>query len=582
MKYDFSGYATRNDLQCSDGRVIRRDAFKDNDGKTVPLVWQHMHDSPDNILGHAQLENRNDGVYAYCTFNSTPYGQQAKELVKHGDITSLSIYANQLRQHGNDVLHGAIREVSLVLAGANPGAMIDNIGFAHSDGSIDDLEDEAIVYTGLNFELYHADDAKEENKPDAKSDDEGADDDGETVEDVFNTLSEKQKNVVYAIIGSALEGKGGESSKTASTADDEEMAQSAMEGTDMKHNVFDNSADDTAQVLSHSEMAAIISDAKQIGSLKTAALQHGITDIDILFPEAKAVNQTPYLISREMAWVDSVLSAVHKSPFSRIKSTAANITADEARAKGYIKGNKKVEEVITALKRTTTPQTVYKLQKLDRDDIIDITDFDVVAFLKAEMRTMLNEELARAILIGDGRLASSNDKIKEDNIRPIWSDDETYAVHTLIDDSDMERNERASAFIDACIRARKNYKGSGSPVMYIGSDLLTDMRLLRNSIGERLFKTDQELADELRVSRIQEIELLDEQTRNVDGNTREYGAIIVNLTDYTMGADKGGEVSLFDDFDLDYNKYEYLIETRCSGALTRPMSALVIEFGAEA
>lgn len=641
-KYDFGGYATKNDLRCTDGRTIRHGAFKDCDGATVPLVWQHMHDSPDNVLGHATLENRDDGVYAYCTFNKSPYGVQAKELVKHGDISSLSIYANQLKQRGADVVHGMIREVSLVLSGANPGALIDNLSFSHSDGSYETFDDEALIYFSDPLSLSHIDDEEEkeyidedgnevEVEPLDEEDDmdeeeykkiEHADDsDEETIQDVFETLSEKQKNAVYAIIGAALENEGAEVSHAddsgeESVADGEEtiqevfdtlsekqktavyaiigaalenegeMAQSDIydeEGLVMKHNAFDTEYDETA-VLTHAEMDAIFADAKRMGSLKDAVLEHGITNIEALFPEAQAVNREPELISRPMEWVSKVLGAVHKSPFSKVKSTAANITAEQARAKGYVKGTQKVEEVITALNRVVDATTIYKLQKLDRDDIIDITDFDVVSFLKSEMRVMLEEEIARAILVGDGRTPTAPDKIKEDKIIPVWSDEETYTTHQVIDSS-LTGSAKAKAFIEAAIRARKYYKGSGQPTLYVGTDLLTEMRLIRDDMGHRLYKNDQELADEMRVSAIVEIELLDGLVRETKatepqpGVIREFGGLIVNLSDYNAGSNKGGEVTMFDDFDLDFNKYEYLIETRMSGALTKPMSALALEFG---
>ena len=603
-KFDFSGYVTKNDLRCSDGRVIRHGAFKDCDGMKVPLVWQHQHNSPENVLGHVMLENRDDGVYGYATCNDTPNGEQAKALVQHGDIASFSIYANKLKQQGSDVVHGVIREVSLVLSGANPGAKIDNLAFAHGDGSYETVEDEAIIYT--DSALFHADDSV----------DDGGDD--ETVEDVFNTLSEKQKNVVYAIIGAALEGQGGEggSVQHADTEEDNpdetvedvfntlsekqknvvyaiigaalegqggEAAHYDYEGDFMKYNVFDAASNEDT-VLTHSDMENIIGIAKRNGSLKEAALDylndddealaHGITDIDILFPEAQMLGgEKPGFVQRRMEWVGQVMGAVHKSPFARVKSNAANITMEEARARGYIKGNQKLEEQFTLLKRTTDPQTIYKLQKLDRDDIIDITDFDVVAWMKGEMRMMLDEEIARAILFGDGRSAASNDKISEDHIRPVWTDDEVYAEHTVLASSTSTTD-----VIDAIIRAKKGYKGSGRPVMYIGTDLLTEMRLLKDGDGYRRYKNDQELADDLRVSKIVEVELMDGMTRTVNGVTRTLGCIIVNLADYNVGANKGGEVTLFDDFDLNFNKYEYLIETRCSGALYQPKSALVIEF----
>lgn len=593
MKYDFSGYATKNDLRCSDGRIIRSGAFKDCDGAQVPLVWQHMHDSPDNILGHAMLENRDDGVYAYGTFNDTPAGQQAKELVAHGDINALSIYANRLKQIGSDVTHGMIREVSLVLSGANPGALIDNLAISHSDGDFETIEDEAIIYTGEYIVHADSDEAEESDSDEetiedvfntlsdkqkqavyaivgaaleeqeaahADTDDEPEDSGDETIEEVFNTLTDKQKQAVYAIVGAALEEQG------------EEVSHSDEEGVVMSHNVFENQNE---EVLTHADTEAIFADAKRLGSLKDAVLAHGITNIQAFFPEDQMANNQPGLISRDMEWVSVVLNGVHKSPFSKVKSAAANITADEARAKGYIKGHQKVEEQIAALKRSVSPTTIYKLQKLDRDDIVDITDFDVVAWIKQEMRTMLNEEVARAILVGDGRSAASNDKIDETKIIPIWADDDVYAVHVRLN----KTATYAQDFIDTCIRARRQYKGSGSPTLFIGPSLLTDLRLIRDQIGHRLYRNDQELADELRVSKIVEVEILDNLTRtDKTGANYDFGGIIVNLNDYNVGATKGGEVNMFDDFDLDYNKYEYLIETRMSGALTQPKSALVIEF----
>lgn len=597
-KYDFGGYVTRNDLRCADGRVIRHGAFEGCDGKRVPLVWAHQHDDPADVLGHALLENRDDGVYGYCTFNDTEKGRTSKELVRHGDVTSLSIYANQLRQQGSDVIHGVIREVSLVLAGANPGAIIDNLAFSHGDGSYDTIEDEAII--SMHLELEHAglDDEKEDEeepkkKPadnedeeegkepekseeDAESDEEEDEDvkkddlkhseeggSEKTVEEVFNTLTDEQKQAVYAIVGSIVGDEG--------AGEDDQEGQE-----DMKHNIFD--AEGEAMYLSHSDMEAIFADAKRNGSLKEAVLEHGITDIEVLFPEAQMVGgTTPGFIQRRMEWVGKVMAAVHKSPFARTKSNAANITMEEARARGYIKGNKKVEEQFSVMKRTTDPTTVYKLQKLDRDDIIDITDFDVVAWMKGEMRMMLDEELARAYLVGDGRSVASSDKINELNIRPIWTDDEVFAVHTV-----MARNTPVTDIIDGIIKAKKEYKGSGQPTMYIGTDLLTEMRLLKDGDGYRRYKSDEDLAHDLRVKEIVEIELFDDLSRTVNGKTRDLGCIIANLADYNVGTNKGGQVNLFDDFDLDYNKYEYLIETRCSGALYVPKSALVIEFADQA
>lgn len=587
-KFDFGGYATKNDLRCSDGRVIRHGAFKDCDGLTVPLVWQHQHNSPENVLGHALLENRDDGVYAYGTFNDSAAGETARELVSHGDIVSLSIYANQLKQSGMDVLHGAIREVSLVLSGANPGALIDNLGFSHSDGSFETLDDEAIIYSGEHLLLEHSEDYHEDDDAEAEIDEDEEDDaddanvesneedlqhsEGKTVADVFNSLNDEQKDVVYAIIGTLMAPDDDDDDIKHSNENDEE-------GILMHRNVFDTTESDESAVLTHDEMAAIFADAKKMGSLKDAVLEHGITSIESLFPEAQTVGNQPALLSRPMEWVDKVLSATRKSPFSKVKTMYADITADQARAKGYDKGTKKIEEVISALHRVTPPATIYKLQKLDRDDVVDITDFDVVSWIKQEMRVMLNEELARAILVGDGRTPGASDKIPEENIKPVWSDNEVYTTHVVVDET-LTGEPRTKAFIDAVIRSRKAYKGSGAPTLYIGTDLLTDLRLMRNQLGERLYKNDQELSDELRVSDIVEIELLDGLTRTTDAGTFTFGALIVNLNDYNVGATKGGEVTLFDDFDLNFNKYEYLIETRCSGALILPKSAVAVEFGA--
>ena len=763
MTYDFSGYATKHNIRCSDGRTILPDAFKECDGTVVPLVWQHVHDSIDNVLGHAQLENRKDGVYAYCTLNDTASGENAKKLIKHGDICALSIYANRLREAGGKVMHGVIREVSLVLAGANPGAYIEDVAFGHSDDSgcitdgeacfsyvgdigvlmhadgeepeeeesvkkaatdsdktigevIDTMNDEqkAALYAIVEAisgdsesegeeEIEHAKD--DENKdveleeavedlPEGEEPDEETEEDeeevyelrkkkkpssnlqhaddedsGETIGDVlstlsdeqqtavkeiidaissgkesvsdktkevFETLDEKQKDAVYAAVGLAFEDNEDDSKKIehadggdktvgeiietlsdeqaaavevilkavqnneasvpedvvnvfntlsdeqkdavyavvgAALDDTEDKETSNPEGEEMKHNVFESDIDNGA-VLSHDDMKAIFSDAPRVGSLREAVLQHGIEDIEVLFPEAQAVNNQPYQIARRMEWVSVVLNGIHKSPFSRIKSTAANLTEAQARAKGYVKGRKKIEEQISALKRTTTPQTVYKLQKLDRDDIIDITDFDVVAWMKQEMRMMLDEEIARAILIGDGRLTSDPEKIMPEHIRPVWSDDEMYTIHQVLP---AAKATDYTEMIDEIVRSRKDYKGSGTPVMFIGPSVLTEMRLLKDQDSKMRYASDKELAEVMRVSAIHEVEVFDDVVRTVEGKDRKLVAIILNLADYTVGATKGGEVSLFDDFDLDYNKYEYLIETRISGALTMPKSAIAIE-----
>lgn len=565
MKYDFCGWATRNNIQCSDGRIIRKDAFKGNDGQKVPLVWNHQHNDPTNILGHAVLENREDGVYAYCTFNDTDAAKDAKSLVEHGDISSLSIYANKLKQNGPNVMHGQIREVSLVLAGANPEAYIENI-ISHGEDSCD----EAIMYFGEDIELEHSDGIKE--KSDSKKEGSKMADanqsvkDDRTIGDVFDTLTEDQKTAVYAIIGQILEDNGiGDKSKE----DDNKM----------KHNVFDGDTYNSNDTLSHSDMQAIISDAKRYGSLKDAVLAHGIEHIDYLFPEAATVENMPSFIQRDMSWVGEVMNAVHHTPFSRIKSIFANITEDDARAKGYIKGKKKKDEVFTLLKRTTSPTTIYKKQKLDRDDVVDITDFDVVAWLKSEMRLMLDEEIARAILVGDGRVSSSDDKINEQNIRPIYTDDSLYTIREQIKFSaTTTANEKAKTFIRQSIKARKEYKGSGSPVLYTTEDVLTDCLLLEDTTGRVIYDTVDKLATALRVKKIVTVPVM-EGYKKTGEDSKEYSlmGIIVNLADYNVGADKGGAVNMFDDFDIDYNAQKYLIETRCSGALIKPYSAIVIE-----
>ena len=573
-RFDFSGWATRNNLKCSDGRTIRKDAFKDNNGQKVPLVWNHQHNEPFNVLGHALLENREEGVYAYCAFNDTEAGQNAKQLVEHGDVSALSIYANQLKQHGGDVIHGSIREVSLVLAGANPGAFIDSI-ICHGEES----EEEAIIYTGEDISLSHADNEEmKEEKPmeDTKKVENKTD--NKTVKDVFDTLTEEQKTVVYALIGQALESAG-------KTDDNDEYDDE--EDNNMKHNVFDQDEMMQGNALSHSDMEEIFSDAKRTGSLKEAFLAHnatyGIDQIDTLFPEPKTMNTPPEFIKRDTNWVAGVINGVHHTPFSRIKSMFANITEDEARAKGYIKGKLKKEEVFTLLKRTTTPTTIYKKQKLDRDDIIDITDFDVVAWIKSEMRMMLDEEIARAILVGDGRLTSDDDHINEANIRPIWKDDDLYTIKTKITvGASATDDDKAKAVIKAAVKSRKNYKGSGNPVLYTTEDFLTNCLLLEDTQGYRLYKSEQDVATAMRVSRIVTVPVMENLARtDSESKERTLVGIIVNLNDYNVGADKGGAVNMFDDFDIDYNQQKYLMETRCSGALIKPYSAIALEMVTE-
>ena len=587
-QYDFKGWASKNNLKCSDGRTIIKDAFAGNDGAIVPLVWNHQHNEPFNVLGHALLENRPEGVYTYCWFNDTEQGQNAKLLVEHGDISALSIYANQLKQKGNDVLHGNIREVSLVLAGANPGAFIDSEAFSHSE----DSEWEAVIYTGEPIEMIaHADEEtpKEEEKvADESKEKETTNESEETVKDVFDTLSEKQKNVVYAIIGQAVEdAKGG--------SDKEEE-----EEEDMKHNVFEGEQVNET-TLSHADIQNIFADAKRIGSLKEAVnnaiengvlahsidttgmdvavgeQEYGFNDPSMLFPDYKSLNNPPEWISRNMDWVQRVMGGVHHTPFSRIKSVYADITEDDARAKGYIKGNQKKEQVFTTLKRTTDPQTVYKKQKLDRDDIIDITDFDVVAWIRAEMRVMLNEEIARAILIGDGRASDSDDKIQESHVRPIVKDVPLFNIqHAVEVPGDASPAEVAELTMDEAIRARKAYKGSGNPTFFTTEDVLTEMLLLKDGIGHKLYKSEAEVATALRVRDIVTVEPMEGYQIEIDNEDYDLIGVIVNLSDYNVGADKGGAINMFDDFDIDYNQYKYLIETRISGALVKPFSAITL------
>lgn len=565
-KFDFSGWATRANLKCSDGRVIMKDAFKDNDGKRVPLVWNHQHNDPEQVLGHADLENRGEGVYAYCTFNDSESGKTAKLLVQHGDITGLSIYANQLKQDMSSVIHGNIREVSLVLAGANPGAFIDSV-VMHGDGS----DEEAVIYTGEEISLFHADKDKPEinsGETAEKGQKEMAENNEKTVADVFNTLTEEQKTVVYALIGQALE------DAESSEPDDKNEG-----GNDMKHNIFDTDMQEQDNVLTHAAMETIIGDAKRYGSMKESFLAHaddyGIENVEYLFPEAKSLNTPPDFIKRETGWVSKVMSGVHHTPFSRIKSMFADITADEARAKGYIKGNLKKEEVFSLLKRTTTPTTIYKKQKMDRDDVVDITDFDVIAWLKSEMRMMLDEEIARAILVGDGRLASSDEKINEQNIRPIWKDEDLYTIKSLV--TVPSGGNLAEEFIDQSVRAMKDYKGSGSPVAFMTEEMLTECLLLKDTNKHRLYKNAEEVATAMRVSSIVTVPVMEGLTRTSGSDTLELKALIVNLNDYNVGADKGGAINMFDDFDIDYNQQKYLIETRCSGALIKPYSAIALE-----
>lgn len=629
-KYDCSGWATRADMLCSDGRTIRKNAFAECDGMTVPVVWNHEHDDVNAVLGHALLENRDDGVYAYITFNNTDSGQNAKLLVQHKDVDRLSIYANKLKQRGGDVIHGIIKEVSLVLAGANPGAIIDTV-IAHGD----DSEEEGIIYCGEFIDMvdsfFHAEkeekgesevaegnnksekkidektvaeiidtmnddqkkamavvvamlmdelqkDDKSSNKEVKHADDEEKDNDEKTVADVYAKFTPEQKKVVDFMVGMALEESG--------IIDDEDDQEDDQEDDEnggneiMKHNLFDKETNVQEQeVLTHSEFVDIVNEAKRNGSLADTFLQHGITSIDYLFPDAQTVDTVPGFIKRDDTWVTDVMSSVHKTPFSRVKSVFADITEADARAKGYIKGNQKTDEVFKLLKRNTTPTTVYKHQSIDRDDVSDITGFDVINWLKTEMRMMLDEEIARAILIGDGRSGSSPDKINEQNIRPIWTDDDVYTVKTEIKISKSTTDEeKARNFIKACKKSRKNYKGSGNPVMYMSEDMLTNCLLLEDTNQRVIYDTVEKLATALRVSKIVPVAVMEDLSRVKGANTHFLGGIYVNLADYNVGADKGGSVNMFDDFDIDYNKQKYLIETRCSGALIKPYSAVAIEF----
>ena len=574
--YDFSGWATKNDILCSDGRTIKKNAFKDDDGKKVPLVWMHDHGNPENVLGHAFLVNKDEGVYCYGKFNDTPEGEHAKSLVKNGDISSLSIYANHLKHDSRkNVMHGSIKEVSLVLAGANEGAVIDNVVLEHSDGW-EELEDEANIYFGDNLidkvdvVLKHADEKSREKETEM--------DEEKTIGDVISTMNDEQKQAMYVLIGEALNEDDDDDEDEDEDYDaDEEMSHSDDEGeTLMKHNVFDNEYSyDDGEVLTHADMQEIFKEAKRQGSLKAAvedyAMSHadgdyGIKDIDTLFPDARNLTNSPEFIKRETGWVAGFMNATKKTPFSRIKSTFANITEDEARAKGYIKGKQKKEEVFPVLKRTTSPTTVYKKQKLDRNDIIDITDFDVVAYIKQEMRIMYDEEIARAALLGDGRTPGTDDKIDENCIRPIIKDDKFYTVPVYVGTTVTDYNE----LIKQIIRARKEYKGSGNPTFYTTEDVLTEMLLLEDKTGRTLYETVDKLCTKLRVSKIETVEAMEADAY------KDYIGVIVNPVDYTFGADKGGEMSFFSDFDIDYNQEKYLYEGRCSGALTKYHAALSI------
>lgn len=589
-KCDFSGWATKNDLKCADGRIIRSNAFKVNDGQKVPLIWNHQHNSSSDILGHAVLENRNEGVYAYCSFNETAAGKDAKEAVKHGDVTAMSIWANNLEQVGCEVIHGVIREVSLVLAGANPGAFIESVmvhGIPMGDG-----DEEGIIYTNEGIYISHAVDGEgeEKMKPDEKEEKKNENNENETVGDVLNTLSDKQKKAVAIVVAQAVEDAAGGGEKE-------------KEDNEVKHNVFDDGTQTTqGNYLSHADMTAILEDARRTKSLRqsfndfveanelshsidttgmttaTGTQDYGFNDVDMLFPDYKSLNNPPEWISRDMGWVQKVMAQVHHTPFSRIKSMYADITEDDARARGYIKGNQKKEEVFTTLKRTTDPQTIYKKQKIDRDDVLDITDFDVVAWIKAEMKVMLQEEKARAILIGDGRPSDSEDKIQENHIRPVVKDVPLFnTVIKVKVAADADEATIAKATINAIIRGKKQYKGSGRPTFWTTEDVQTEMLLIEDGIGHKLYKTETELSTALRVNEIVPVEPMEGMEIDVDGKKYPLIGVIVNLTDYNVGADRNAEESpFFEDFDIDYNQMKYLIEGRMSGALVKPFSALTI------
>ena len=568
--YDFAGYATRYGVPCADGRIIDKTAFLQNNGKKVPLVYNHQHNDISNVLGHAFLECREDGVYAYGYFNDTDRGVEAKNQVIHGDLDSLSIWANRLQESGNPprkhVAHGDIKELSLVLAGANPGAFIEEI-VAHSD----EEGYEAFIYSGDSLELNHSEgETEKEDKPMADTNKE-QEPESKSAKEVFDEMTEEQKQVAIAIAGQAVEEALKERGIDPENDDDDEG------GEEMGHSCFDNTGEDT-NVLSHDDMVTIVKEAEKTGRMSDAFLAHGIENIEYLFPDAQTINGAPDFIKRNDEWVNDVMNNVHHTPFSRIKSVFADITEDEARAKGYIKGKLKKEEVFSLLKRTTTPQTIYKKQKIDRDDYIDIVDLDVVAWIKTEMRMMLDEEIARAILVGDGRLASSDDKISEDHIRPIWTDADLYTIKAAVNiTKDSTSAEIAKAFIVEAIRSRVQYKGSGSPTLYAPDTIITECLLLEDKNGRMIYDTLDKLATVLRVSKIVTVPVMENLARTKETFTYKLLGIIVNLKDYNVGADKGGAVNMFDDFDIDYNAMKYLIETRCSGAMIKPYGAIAIE-----
>nr|DAW67103.1 MAG TPA: major capsid protein [Caudoviricetes sp.] len=588
VKCDFSGYATKNDVRCSDNKVIRHGAFAAYDGKSVPLVWQHQHKDVTNVLGHADLEVREDGVYAYAHLNHSDAGRTAREMVRNGDIKAMSIYATHVKARGNDVVHGELVEVSLVLRGANPGAYIDQVSIQHGDNG-DEIE--AVMYTDAqidfvshsdeedeDFEAEETDDVEHaEEEPEA--DEAESDEDDPTLGEIFEGMTDQQKTAVYAIVGQIVDADDEEAEEP---VEDTAHSDTTTEDTMAHQNVFEGSKTEELPVLTHADVEQIFADAKSCGSLKEAVLSHadnyGIKQIDTLFPDAKNLWTTPEFIKRKTDWVSSVVGAAKHSPFSRIKTQFADITADEARAKGYIKGNKKKDEVFSLLKRTTSPTTIYKKQKLDRDDILDITDFDVVTWIRGEMRIMIEEELGRAVLLGDGREASSDDKIKEDCIRPVYKEDTLYAPRVI-----LAKETTTEDMLDSIVRAMDDYEGSGNPTWFAAPQVITEILLLKDKMGHRLFSSLSDLADYVGVSKIVKVPLMKNlvRTSNKNGKVDALG-IIVNMSDYTIGADKGGQLFAAEDFDISFNQYHYLLETRLSGALTKVKSAIILERKQEA
>lgn len=584
MKFDFSGWATKNDLTCSDGRTIKHNAFKENDGQRVPLVWQHGHNAVDNVLGHALLENRDEGVYAYCAFNDTPGAENAKELVKHGDVKALSIYANRLDQRGADVIHGNIVEVSMVLSGANPGALIDNVALEHSDGSWTESEDEAVIYSGLT--LSH-DSGETTEDTESMDEDEVYDEDGLTVADVLETLDDDQRLAVAALIeeisGDVDDEEDFDEDEEFDEDYDEDYDEDAEHGdsggdTLMHSNIFEGDArNHMGPHLSHADEELIFAEARKPGmTLRTAVLAHaadyGIKNPELLFPDATNLDPEPQRIMRENSWVSKVLQGAKHSPFSRVKTQWSNLTTDDLRAKGYVKASRKKDVVYEVANRKTEPTTVYNKTKIDRDDVLDITTFNVVAWMQQNLRLALEEELARAVLIGDGREVSNPDKIKETNIRPIWKDDELFSHKVLVD-----KDAKTEDVIDIVRRSRKYYKGSGMPVLFTTNAFVCDMLEIKDINKRYIYETKQAVANALNVSDVIEVEVMEGANREVAGKRQNLLGIIVNMQDYTLGADKGGETSFFEQFDIDFNQQKYLLEARCSGSLTKYKSAIVIE-----